>query len=146
MIGGSRIDDTQREQARDLGAGLAELSVALVCGGLGGSMAAVCEGYREADGPLAIGILPGSDRAAANPHVDVAVATGIGHARNALVAMNGDAVVALPGGPGTLSEVGLSRIFDKPVVAVDAWQEVPGVETVANVDEAVKRVGKTLGL
>jgi uncharacterized protein (TIGR00725 family) len=109
-------------------------------------MEAASRGYDEAGGPLVVGVLPGEDRAAANPHVDVAVATGLGHARNALVPMNGDAVVALPGGGGTLSEVGLSRVLDRPLVAVDAWHELEDVETVEGPEAAVGAVAEALDL
>lgn len=148
VVGASSPPDPVREAARRVGAGLAGLDPApvLVTGGLGGVMEAASRGYDEAGGPLVVGVLPGEDRAAANPHVDVAVATGLGHARNALVPMNGDAVVALPGGGGTLSEVGLSRVLDRPLVAVDAWHELEDVETVEGPEAAVGAVAEALDL
>jgi len=117
VVGGSRVGPDVEHDAREVGRTLAERGHTVVCGGLGGVMAAACRGASEAGGHT-IGILPGEDRAAANPHVDEAVATGLGHARNALVVLNGDAVVALPGGPGTCSEVGLAGAYGRPVASL----------------------------
>ena len=97
----------------------------VVCGGLGGVMEAACRGARGAGGRT-LGILPGLDRSAANPFVDVAVATGLGEARNALVVRAADALVAIGGGYGTLSEVALALKAMKPVVGLGSW-EIEGV-------------------
>jgi uncharacterized protein (TIGR00725 family) len=92
----------------------------VVCGGLGGVMAAACRGAKSAGG-LTVGILPGEDRAAANPWVDVAIPTGLGEARNALVVRAADVVVAVGGEYGTLSEIALALRAGKPVVGVATW-------------------------
>jgi uncharacterized protein (TIGR00725 family) len=138
VIGGSSVTDDQRATARQLGVGLAERDHTVVCGGLGGAMRAVCRGAREADGET-VGILPGSDPAAANEFVDTAVATGIGHARNALVPLNGDAVVAIDGGPGTLSELALAEVYGRPVAGLDT-HDLPFVEAVESPAAAVAYV------
>jgi len=117
VIGSGDCDASVYRQATELGRGLAGLGVAVVCGGLGGVMEAVCRGA-EAGGGTTIGILPGDDRAAANAWVTVPVATGLGHARNALVVMNGDVVVAVHGAAGTLSELGFAAAFGTPVVGL----------------------------
>src|SRR6056297_2555192 len=104
VIGGSSIGAETAAVAETLGERLADRGHVVVCGGLGGVMAAVCRGARSRDGET-IGILPTDDRSDANPHVTVPVATGLGHARNALVVMNGDAAVAVDGASGTLSEI-----------------------------------------
>jgi uncharacterized protein (TIGR00725 family) len=92
-----------------------------VCGGLGGVMEAACRGATGAGG-LTVGILPGLDRGAANRFVGVAVPTGLGEARNALVVRMADAVVAVDGEYGTLSEIALALKAGKPVVGVATWE------------------------
>jgi uncharacterized protein (TIGR00725 family) len=138
VIGGSSVGPDHREQARTLGRLLGERGHTVVCGGLGGVMEAVCAGAAAAGGRT-VGILPGEDRSRANDHVDVAVATGLGHARNALVAMNGDAVIAVDGGHGTLSELAFAGVFDRPAAGLDT-HDLAGVEPVETPREAVEYV------
>jgi uncharacterized protein (TIGR00725 family) len=114
---------------------LAERGATVVCGGLGGTMEAACRGAR-AGGGMTIGILPGLDRSAANPFVSVAVPTGLGEARNALVVRAADAVIALGGGYGTLSEIALALKAGKRVVGVRTW-EIEGVLAVEDAEAAV---------
>jgi uncharacterized protein (TIGR00725 family) len=121
VIGPSDADEPTRARAEAAGAAVARHDAVLVCGGLGGVMEAACRGARTAGG-TSIGILPGTDRAAANPFVDVAVPTGLGEARNALVVRCADAVVAIGGGYGTLSEIALALRDGKPVVGLDTWE------------------------
>jgi uncharacterized protein (TIGR00725 family) len=142
VIGGSRVDEATAEQARAVGRLLAERGYVVVCGGLGGVMEAVCAGASEAGGET-VGILPTADRRDANEYVDTAVATGLGHARNAMVVMNGDAVVAVDGGAGTLSELGFASVFDRPVAGLDT-HDVAGVEAVDTPEEAVDYVAAAL--
>ena len=141
VIGGGRISNTEAEIAAELGEELAMRGYTVVCGGMGGTMEAVCRGAKVADGDT-IGILPTDRRAAANEYVDVSIATGLGHARNALVPLNGDAVVALSGGPGTLSEIGFALIYGRPVIGLDTHDvpEIDVVETPAAAADAVDRV------
>lgn len=138
VIGGSEVDRVTADAAHEVGRLVAGRGHDLVCGGLGGVMAAACRGAAEAGG-LTIGILPGTDRAGANPHVDVPVATGLGDARNALVVLNGDAAIAVAGGPGTLSEIGLALGYGRPVAGLDTW-EVAGVTPVASPEAALDHV------
>jgi uncharacterized protein (TIGR00725 family) len=138
VIGGGSVDAEDRERAREVGRLLAAADCTVVCGGLGGVMAAACEGAK-AEGGRTIGILPGSDRAAANAHVDVAIATGMGHARNALVPLNGGAVVAIDGGPGTLSELGYAGVFDRPIAGLGT-HDVDGVYPADSPTDAVEYV------
>ncbi|WP_137291197.1 TIGR00725 family protein [Natronorubrum halophilum] len=118
VIGGGAISDEQATRAEAVGRELAARGHTVVCGGRGGTMEAVCRGAKAEDGTT-IGILPGERREAANEYVDHPIATGLGHARNALVPMNGDAVIALTGGVGTLSEIGFAGIYDRPVVGLE---------------------------
>lgn len=108
----------------------------VVCGGLGGVMAAACRGAR-AGGGLTVGLLPGSDRAAANEWVDVAVATALGEARNALIVRAVDVVVAVGGEYGTLSEIAFALKTGVPVVGLRSW-DIDGVHAVSSAKEAVQ--------
>jgi uncharacterized protein (TIGR00725 family) len=114
---------------------LAERGAMVVCGGLGGTMEAACRGARAAGGTT-LGLLPGLDRSAANPFVSVAVPTGLGEARNALVVRAADAVIALGGGYGTLSEIALALKAGKRVVGLGTW-EIEGVLAVEDAEAAV---------
>ena len=106
--------------AEEVGRGLAEHGAVVVCGGLGGVMEAACRGARSHRGTT-VGLLPGTDREEANGWVSVAIPTGLGEARNALVVRTADALVAVGGGWGTLSEIALARKAGKLVVGLEAW-------------------------
>ena len=123
--------------AEAVGRGLAAAGVTLVCGGLGGVMEAACRGA-AANGGLTIGILPGADRAAANEWVKVALPTGLGELRNGLVVRAADAVIAIGGAYGTLSEIALALRTGVPVIGVNTW-EIDGIEHVGSPEEAVAR-------
>lgn len=135
VIGGGTSTDEQTETAVAVGRELGRRGHTVVCGGLGGTMEAVCRGVK-AEGGETIGILPTASRDDANEYVDTAVATGMGHARNALVPLNGDGVIALSGGPGTLSEIGFAQVYGRPVVGLES-HDVPGVEAVETPAAAV---------
>jgi uncharacterized protein (TIGR00725 family) len=120
VVGPGEATDDELTAAEAVGRGLAERGAVLVCGGLGGVMTGACRGAKAAGGTT-VGILPGNERAAANEWVDVAVSTGLGEARNALVVRAADAVVAVGGGYGTLSEIALALKAGKPVIGVDTW-------------------------
>lgn len=138
MVGGGEADPTVCAVAEAVGRGLARAGAVVVCGGLGGAMEAACKGAKAEDG-LTIGILPGEDRAAANPYVDVAIPTGLGEARNALVVRAADGLVAVKGEFGTLSEVAFALRTGKPVVGVDTWA-IDAVVAVNDADAAVERI------
>lgn len=106
--------------AEEVGAELAAAGAIVVCGGLGGVMEAACHGAAGAGG-LTVGLLPGDDRRAANPWVSVALPTGLGEARNTLLVRAAEAVVAIGGGWGTLSEIALALRAGKVVVGLDTW-------------------------
>lgn len=144
VIGESEFSDPAHEAlAEEVGRRVAEAGAVLVCGGLTGVMEAACRGARRAGGRT-IGILPGTDRAEANPFVDVAVATGMGQARNAIIVLTADAVVAIGGGYGTLSEIGLALRFGRPVIGLRTWEAGRGerrvpVVAAASPEDAVRR-------
>jgi uncharacterized protein (TIGR00725 family) len=106
--------------AEETGRLLAQRGVVLVCGGLGGAMEAACRGASSAGG-ITVGILPGSDPSSANPHVSIPIPTGLGEARNAIVATASDALIAVGGKLGTLSEIALALRSAIPVVGLDTW-------------------------
>jgi len=106
----------------------------IICGGLGGVMEAAARGAKEAGG-LTVGILPGSDYQEANPYIDLPISTGLGHARNALVAMNSDVLIAIGGEYGTLSEIAFGRLYGKKIISLDSW-EIPGVIQAKTPEEA----------
>jgi len=141
VIGAGDASAAELATAEDLGRELAGRGTVVVCGGLGGVMEAVCRGARAAGG-ITVGILPGDDRSAANPHVAVAIATGLGEARNLLVVRTADVVVAVGGGFGTLSEIAFALRLGRPVIGIGTWELSPpgggqpvaaivGVETAA---------------
>jgi hypothetical protein len=142
IIGGGSVTDDVRETAAQTGRVVARRGHTVVCGGLGGVMEAACRGAKAAGGDT-IGILPTDRRADANDYVDTPIATGLGHGRNALVVMNGDAVVAIDGAGGTLSEVGFSLVFDRPIAGLGT-HEVRGVEACETPAKAVDYVERAV--
>ena len=121
--------------AEAVGAELARRGAVVVTGGLGGVMEAACRGARSG-GALTLGILPGDDRAAANAFVSVAVATGMGELRNGLVVRSADALIAIAGEHGTLSEIALALKAGKRVIGIASW-EIDGVRPAQDAVEAV---------
>jgi uncharacterized protein (TIGR00725 family) len=120
VVGPGEATPEEADAAEQVGSGLASAGAVVVCGGLGGVMAAACRGA-DAAGGLTIAILPGSDRRAANEWARVVIPTGMGEMRNALVVRAADAVIAVGGGYGTLSEVALALKTGVPVVAINPW-------------------------
>jgi uncharacterized protein (TIGR00725 family) len=127
VIGAGNAPATVRRLAYQAGREIARRGAVLACGGRGGVMEAAAAGARAAGGHT-IGILPGYDREDANRHIEFAIATGMGEARNAIVVASADAVIALAGEGGTLAEIGYAIKMKKPVVAVAAWPEIAGLE------------------
>ena len=136
VVGAGEAGPGEIDAAEGVGRELAARGAVLVCGGLGGVMEAACRGAK-AGGGATLGILPGLDRSAANEHVDVAVATGLGEARNALVVRAADVLVAVGGAYGTLSEIALALKTGKRVVGVGSW-EIEGVEQASEPAAAVE--------
>ena len=134
VVGGGRASASECELARRVGRAVAEAGAVLVCGGLGGAMEAACAGAHEAGG-LTLGLLPDADRRAANAHLDLSVPTGMGEARNALVVRSADALIAVSGEFGTLSEIALALATGVPVVGLGTWELVKDGR---NVDAVVR--------
>jgi uncharacterized protein (TIGR00725 family) len=142
VFGGRVADDDQLSFAEQLGRAIAENGWILMCGGRMGIMEAVSKGCREAGGTV-IGILPGTDQSDANPYLSIPIATGIGLARNEILACACDASVAIGGKYGTLSEIGHALQYGKTVLSYGSW-DIEGVIPVGTVDEAIKELKKIL--
>jgi len=142
VVGPGAASADELDAAEEIGAGLAAAGAVVVTGGLGGVMEAACRGARSRRGRT-VGILPGEDRDAANGWVDVAIATGLGELRNGLVVRAADALVAVGGGHGTLSEVALALKLGRPVVGLGTW-EVHGVDHVSTPEEVLARIAALL--
>lgn len=154
VIGSGRCEqDSELAQlAEQVGEGLARAGAVLVCGGLGGVMEAAARGAAEAGGEV-LGILPATSVENANPHCTHVVATGIGHGRNLAVVSSGEAVIAVGGEWGTLSEIGFARAIGRTVVALRSWMlkgegamdSAPGIVVASTPDEAVAAALEVIG-
>jgi uncharacterized protein (TIGR00725 family) len=136
VIGGGADDPELAAPAEEVGRLLAEAGARVVCGGLGGVMEAAARGAANAAGEV-IGIIPGESPDEANEYVTHPVATGIGHARNLAVVASADAVVAVGGEWGTLSEIAFARRLGRPVVALGSWS-LSGIPAAPTPNEAVE--------
>jgi uncharacterized protein (TIGR00725 family) len=141
---GSGVEHEAR--AEEVGRLLAERGCTVVCGGRGEVMAAAARGAKSAGGTT-IGILPGTSRRDASEWIDHVVVTGLGDARNYVVAATGDGVIAVGGGYGTLTEIGFASILRRPVVILEPGLDVDGVPRAATprdaVDEVLSRIGRS---
>jgi hypothetical protein len=139
VAGGGECDKTVGAIAREVGRLIAQRGAVLVCGGLGGVMEEAARGACEEEG-LTIGLLPGSSRDQANKYIKLPVVTDMGHARNVILAHTAQALIAIAGEYGTLSEISIALKLGKPVVAIGRWSEVEGVIAAATPIEDVERV------
>ncbi|MBN1870099.1 MAG: TIGR00725 family protein [Candidatus Omnitrophica bacterium] len=138
VIGGHNINPEVEELAYKIGNLVAKVGATLICGGLRGVMEAASRGAKEAGG-LTIGILPGKDKADANSHIDIALPTNIGFARNAIVACSADIIIALPGSDGTSSEISFGMVYKRPVIDMGGWNR-EGMVKVKDIKEAEEKV------
>jgi len=142
VCGESDPQTSLADLANELGRGIAQRHAILICGGLTGVMEHAARGAQAAGG-LTIGLLPGEDITEANAYIDVAIATGLGHGRNAILARTADGVVALGGGLGTLSEIALALRNGRPTIGIKTWRfdrdgrSEPELPVAANVTEAL---------
>lgn len=135
VIGAAEAGPDVLADAGAVGRELARAGAIVVCGGGGGVMEAACRGA-AAEGGVTVGLLPDGDRAHANPFLSVALPTGMGELRNGLVARAGDAVIAIAGEFGTLSEIGFALKLGRPVVGLGTWELVRGGRPVAAIEAA----------
>lgn len=144
VIGASSASAAESAIAEEVGRRLAERGAILICGGRGGVMEAACRGAQQAGG-LTVGILPGSDRGEGNPYLGLVLPTGLGHARNAIVIQASEAVIAVGGGAGTLSEIGHALKIGRPLLGLLTWDArrngslVSEIEVAETAEEAVER-------
>ena len=144
VVGGHSCSEEIYRLACELGRLIAEEGWILVCGGKEGVMEAACKGAKQALGTT-VGILPSCDFQEANPYVDIKIPTGLGYARNSLVVRAAEAVIAVSGKEGTLSEIAFALSEKKPVVGLKTW-DIPGVEKVNTPQEAISLVKKRLNV
>jgi uncharacterized protein (TIGR00725 family) len=144
VIGNSSCSSEEAKLAETVGGLLAHRGVTIICGGLDGVMEAVCRGAKSKGG-LTVGILPGQDASRANPWVDIPVVTGLGEARNVVVVKSAQAIVAIGGGYGTLSEIAYALKSGVPVIGLSTWslsrdgREDDSIIRVSNAAEAVDK-------
>lgn len=137
VIGASECSEKEYKIAQKVGEEIARSGAALVCGGLGGTMQAACWGAKEAGGTT-IGIIPGTDKKEANRYLDYVIVTGLADARNVIVVRTSDAVIALPGSFGTLSELAFALKFGIPVISLGNWKDFKPVIKAGTPQEAVE--------
>jgi uncharacterized protein (TIGR00725 family) len=127
IIGSSKPVEPALAVAYEVGREIIRAGYSLICGGLGGVMEAACKGAREEAGPDSgriIGVIPGTQKSDANPHTDIVLASGLGYARNMIIACASDALIAVSGESGTLSEIAMAWTYGKPVVVME---NLPGI-------------------
>ncbi|MFZ5449427.1 MAG: TIGR00725 family protein [Thermodesulfobacteriota bacterium] len=144
VIGGGEISAETALLARQVGREVARRGAVLLCGGLGGVMAAAAQGAREAGG-VSLGILPDGDRRRANPYLTYTIATNLGHARNVLIAHSADAVIAVDGSYGTISEAAIALKLGKPVIVLQVSWDLPGLQRAGSAEEAVALAWEAVG-
>ena len=148
VIGDSSCPPEEAKLAESVGELLAQRGATIVCGGLGGVMEAVCRGAKSKGG-LTIGILPGENSSMANPWVDIPVVTGLGEARNVTVVKSAQAVIAIGGGYGTLSEIAYALKSSIPVIGLNTWslsRNGQAEDSIIRVQSATEAVDKAISL
>jgi uncharacterized protein (TIGR00725 family) len=138
VIGGRRSDKSLLKEAEEAGRLIARKGLTLVCGGLRGVMEAASRGAKS-EGGLTVGILPQNDSKEANPFIDIPIVTGLGIGRNVIIARTADALIAIGGEYGTLSEIAFALQMGKPVAGIKTW-DIKGVVSAENAEEAVNKV------
>jgi hypothetical protein len=148
VIGGNKCSPEIENLAFEVGKKIVEKGGIVVCGGLGGVMESVARGAKERGG-VTVGILPGKDKETANPYIDIPIVTDMGVARNVILVRTADALIAINGSYGTLSEIAIALNIGKPVVGLHTWdlKKAGEVEselflTASTADEAIEKVLK----
>ena len=136
VIGAGECSPEIYHQANELGHLIGKNDWVLFCGGLGGVMEGAAKGCYQSGG-ITVGILPGKEKDSANPFITLPIATGLGEGRNLLVVRASDVVVAIAGGYGTLSEIGFALKIGKPVVGLNTWPGIDGVDYVETPEQAI---------
>jgi len=144
VIGAGDADGKTLQTAEDVGKLIAKRKAILFCGGLGGVMEAAAKGAKS-EGGITVGILPQSHREDANPYIDIPVATGFGEGRNVIIIRSADALIAVGGEYGTLSEIALGLKTGKPVIGINTW-DIKGIIKADNAEDAINKVFEILTL
>ena len=139
VIGAGECSEQTYQLARNLGAEIGKRGWILFCGGLGGVMEAAARGCAEAGG-MTVGILPGLEKSSANTYIKIPLPTGLGEGRNLLVVRASDVLISVAGGYGTLSEIALALKINKPVIGLETWEDIQGVQYVSDPEEAIKMI------
>jgi len=148
VIGSGQCSKEEARLAEEVGREIARQDAILVCGGLGGVMEAACRGA-QSEGGITVGILPGEIRQAANPYVQIPIVTGIGHARNVAVVKSSQAVIAISGSYGTLSEIGHALRNGIPVIGLNTWSLSKNNQTdnsIISAQNPIEAVNKAISL
>ncbi len=145
VIGAGSCSQEIYRMAEEVGKLIAMNGAVLVTGGLGGVMEAASKGTQE-EGGITVGILPGLSKDEANRYVDIPIATGLSHARNAIIARSADALIAIAGEYGTLSEIAIALKLGKPVIGINAWDTIEGVIHVTTPAEAIKKISEFISI
>ena len=143
VIGAGGCDQRTYDEAYQVGRQIALKGCVLLCGGMGGVMEAACRGAKDAGG-VTIGIVPTPDRGSANRYVDYEIVTNAGHARNTFIAHSADALIAVSGSYGTLSEIAIGLKLGKPVIGLGSW-EIKGVLPAQTPEQAVEQAVELIG-
>lgn len=143
VIGAGHCTKKLRDLAAEVGEEIARAGAILVCGGMDGIMKGAADGAKSANGTT-IGILPGIDKREANEYIDYTICSGFGEARNLIIIRTADAVIALPGMFGTLSELGFALKMKKPVISLGSWEVTDAVVRAKDAKEAVKLALQTI--
>jgi uncharacterized protein (TIGR00725 family) len=136
IVGLSQASIEECSAAHEVGVEIAKRDGILVCGGLGGVMESACRGAKSGHG-LTIGILPGFSRHEGNPYIDIPIVTGMSHARNIIVVRTSNAIIAIGGSYGTLSEIAFALKIGIPVIGIKTWDVSPEIKKVSSPKEAV---------
>jgi len=137
VIGGRKTEKALLTEAEEVGRLIAKKGAVLVCGGLGGVMEAASKGAQSENG-LTVGILPHDNSSHANQYIDIPIATGLGIGRNVIIARTADAVIAVGGEYGTLSEIAFALQMKKPVIGIRTW-DIKGIVSAENAADAIDK-------
>ena len=143
VIGAGECSDIIYGLAWQVGYGIGKRGWILVCGGLGGVMEGASKGCREAGG-VTIGLLPGLEKASANPYIEIPIATGLEEGRNLVLVRTADVLISIAGGYGTLSEIALALKMKKPVIGLETWKDIRGVHYVSSPQETIHSANSIL--
>jgi uncharacterized protein (TIGR00725 family) len=144
VIGAGTCSDNSYAVAERVGTLIAQKGATLFTGGLKGVMEAASKGAKEAGG-IVVGILPGFSKEDANNYVTIPVTTGLSHARNVIVVRSADAVIAVSGEYGTLSEIAIALKLGKPVIGINTWDNIDGLMKAESPEEAVDKAIELIG-